>query len=217
MTKPQDDTGNRLADDLFLIAHDDYTGKPHPASNTFSAALAGAVLAELAFDGRIAIDHSQVYVADKRSRQEPLTDRALGEIVHRGDGHPVRTWLDFLSTRVRDRVGERLVNAGLVYRTTSRGLSLRSSVRWPGVDPNIVAVPRVRLAAVLERGEEPLDMRTATLAALVAAAGMLRVLNLENKAAVGKITAARRMLPSALAELLAAVDAVISTPALLRR
>ena len=211
MTRYPGQPTERLADELFLIAHDDYSGKPLAAAVLVDSALAGAIIGELFFDGRITIARSQLYVADDRAWQEPVTDRALGEMVRRGDGHPLRSWLEFLAPRVRDHVGDRLVSAGVVSRTTSRGLDLRTTVRWPGLDPNRVARPRVRLNAILERSDQPLDPRTATLAGLVQSAGLLRALTPANRSAVAnRIAAARRLLPPELRDLLNAVDAAVA-------
>ncbi|MEE6311619.1 GPP34 family phosphoprotein [Plantactinospora veratri] len=208
----------RLADELFLIAHDDYSGKPHAAANLVDAALSGALLAELLFDGRITLIRSGVYVADDRAWREPVTDRVLAEIVRRGDGHPARSWLEFLAPRVRDHVGDRLVSAGAVRRMTTRGLNLRITVRFPGLDPNRVARPRVRLNAVLERSDQPLDARTATLAGLVRAGGLVRALIPTNRTIVTeRIAAGRRLLPTELGDLLDAVDAAVAATTLTLR
>ena len=204
----------RLADELFLIGHDDYNGRPLAAANLLDSALAGAILAELALAGRITIARGEVIVADNRAWQDPVTDRALSEIVRRGDGHYARAWLEHIRPQVREQVGDRLVSAGALRRESSRGLSLRMTVRWPGRDPNRVAAPRVRLAAVLERSDQPLDIRNATLAALVRASGMIRVLGLPDRSAAERISAARRLLPPALGDLLAAVDAAVAETAL---
>jgi hypothetical protein len=215
MTNYPGQPGERLADELFLIAHDDHSGKPLAAANLIEPALAGAVLGELVLDGRVAIVRAQVYVSDDRAWREPVTDLVLGEILRRGNGHPARAWLDFLAPRVRDQVGDRLVSAGAVRRSTSRGLTLRTAVRWPGLDPNRVARPRVRLSATLERSEQPLDIRTATLAGLVRAGGLVRELIPTDRSAVEeRIAAARRLLPPELAGLLTAVDAVVAAAAL---
>lgn len=203
----------RLADDLFLIAHDEYTGKPAATPRTLDPALAGALLGELVLDARIAIANGQAYLADDRLRQEPVSDRVLSEIVHRGDGHPVRAWIRFLTPRVRHQIGDRLVNAGAVRREQARRLNLRTSVRWPGRDPNRVAVPRVVLTTILDRSDEPLDVRTATLAALVRSGGVLRVLSLSERGAAERIAAARRLLPTGLRGLLDGVDATIAAAA----
>ncbi|WP_422770197.1 GOLPH3/VPS74 family protein [Plantactinospora sp. WMMC1484] len=208
----------RLADELFLIAHDDYSGKLLAAANLVDAALSGALLAELLFDGRITLAQSSVYVADNRPWQEPVTDRVLAEMVRRGNGHPARSWVEFLASRARDHIGDRLVSAGAVQRVTGRGLSLRMTVRFPGLDPNRVARPRVRLNAVLERSDRPLDPRTATLAGLVRAAGLIRALLSTNRSMVAeRIAAGRRLLPTELADLLNAVDAAVAATTLTLR
>ncbi|MEQ4302980.1 GPP34 family phosphoprotein [Plantactinospora sp. B6F1] len=215
MTNYPDPPSERLADELFLIAHDDYSGKPLAAAVLVDAALSGALLAELLFDGRITLIRSAVYVADDRAWREPVTDRVLAEMVRRGDGHQARSWLEFLSPRVRDHVGDRLVSAGAVRRITARGLNLRTAVRFPGLDPNRVARPRVRLNAILERSDQPLDARTATLAGLVRAGGLLRALIPTNRSVLAdRIAAGRRLLPAELGDLLNAVDAAVAATAL---
>ena len=208
------DPEDRLADELFLIAHDDYSGKTGAATNLLEAALAGAALGELLLDRRISVVRGEVSAADHRVWHEPVTDRILGEIIHRGDGHAVRSWIAFLAPQLLEQVGDRLASAGTVRRETSRGLSLRTTVRWPGVDPNRVARPRIRLTATLERSDQPLDRRTTVLASLVHSIGMTRVLNLRDKSTLKRISAARRLLPPDLADLLSAVEAGMSANAL---
>ncbi|WP_428966663.1 GOLPH3/VPS74 family protein [Micromonospora fluostatini] len=206
----------RLADELFLIGHDDFTGKPLAAAGNFDTALAGAILAELVLDGRLSVDNGAVVPLDHQPRDEPLTDQVLSEILRRGSGHSARLWLAFLrdEMQIRERVGGRLAGAGWVRRVESRGLTLRSSVRWPGVNPNLVAAPRVRLAASLQQTYRPLDTPTATLAALIRAANLIKVLMLVDRAVPERITRSRQDLPAALQSLLAAVDAGASTTAL---
>lgn len=203
----------RLGDDLFLIAHDDYTGKAAASPKTLDPALAGALLGELALDGRIAVANGQVYIADGRAWQEPVADRTLSEIIHRGDGHSVRTWVRFLAPRIPQQIGERLVDAGVLRRENARRLNLRTTVRWPGIDRNRAAVPRAVLTAILERTTDPLDTRTAMLAALVRSGGVLRVLNVADRSVAERIATARRLLPPGLRDLLDGVDATIAASA----
>lgn len=212
MNTYQSGTG-RLADDLFLIAHDDYSGKAAATSKTLDPALAGALLGELLLDGRIAVTNGQVFVANDRLRKEPVADMILDEIIRRGDGHAVRAWVRFLAPRVRNQIGDRLVSAGWVRRERARRLNLRATVRWPGVDPNRVAVPRAVLTTILERANEPMDTRTATLAALVRSGGVLRVLSLVDRSATERIATSRRLLPPGLRDLLDGVDATIAASA----
>ncbi|MER7168624.1 GPP34 family phosphoprotein [Micromonospora sp. NPDC000207] len=199
----------RLADELFLVGHDDFTGKPLSAGRIFDTALAGAALAELLLDGRLGVDNGTVFALDGQPRNEALTDLLLSEIIRRGDGHSARLWLAFVrdEMQIRERVGNRLASAGWVRRVESRGLTLRTSVRWPGVNPNQVAAPRVRLGASLQQTQRPLDTTTATLAALIRAGNLVGVLTLVDRSVADRIVTARQSLPGSLQQLLAAVDA----------
>ncbi len=208
------DADGQLADELFLIAHDDYTGKPMVAADMLDTALAGALIGELIFDGRVDISAGKVSAIDHRLRREPLSDMVLNEIIHRGNGHPVRSWLEYLRPQMRERVGARLVSAGLVTREQSRSLSLRVTVRWPGVDPNRAARPRVMLGASLQRSHQRLDLKTATLAALLSAGGISSVMSTYDRTIQERLAASRRQLPPVLAELVAGVDAAVAAAAL---
>ncbi len=157
-----------LADELFLIGHDEYTGKSHVNHAILDSGLAGAVLGELLLAGRVAIADNRVVVRDDRPYGEVVSDAALAEIVKQPDNHPVRAWVEYLRADVRDMVGGRLVQAGVVTREESRGITLRTTVRYPAIDAINAAAPRVRLRFLLDR-DEPLDQQTAALAALVRA------------------------------------------------
>lgn len=203
----------RLADELFLIGLDEFSGRPHSAPHLLDTAIGGAALAELLFEGRITIDNGSVVLLDDRPWQEPLTDLIVAEIAGRGNGHPGRLWLKFLreQCQIRDRVGNRLVTAGWVRREESRGL--RKSVRWPAVDPNQAASPRVRLGAAVRHSTETIDLRLAALAALVASGGLTRVIALYDDGLSHRISELRQLFPPQLEGLLSSVDAAIATAA----
>jgi hypothetical protein len=202
----------RLADELFLIGLDEFSGKPQSAPGLLDTAIAGAALGELLFEGRITVGGG-VVVLDDRPWQEPLTDLIVAEIARRGDGHAGRLWLKFLREegQIRERVGKRLASAGWVRREESRGL--RRSIRWPALDPNLAAAPRVRLGAVLRNSDAAMDVRTATLAALAGAGGLTKLITLFDGAIPERIAAARRLLPPQVEALLSSVDAAVAAAA----
>jgi hypothetical protein len=203
----------RLADELFLIGLDEFTGKAHSAPHLLDTAIAGAALGELLFDGRITIENGGVYVLDDRPWQEPLTDLIAGEIAGRGNGHPGRLWLKFLreQCQIRERVGNRLASAGWVRREETRGL--RRAVRWPAVDPNQAAAPRVRLSSILRHNTYSIDMRSATLAALASAGGLTKLISLFDDSVTGRVVELRKLLPPQVEGLLASVDAAVAAAA----
>ncbi|MFC0003747.1 GOLPH3/VPS74 family protein [Micromonospora siamensis] len=204
MTNHSAHSAYRLADALFLIGHDEFSGKPHGATDRLEFALAGAAMAELIFERRITIDNGNVVAIDRRLWQEPLTDLIVTEILGREGAHPTRLWIRYLREhqQIRERVGTRLVNNGVVRREQSRGL--RRTVRWPAVDPNQAAAPRVRLTALLMRHEQSqLDVETLLLASLTGAVGVGQVAFDEQVTA--KMRDCRKFLPPPLDGLVAAV------------
>lgn len=203
----------RLADELFLIGLDEFTGKPQSAAHLLDTALAGAALGELLFEGRLTFENGGVHVLDDRPWQEPLTDLIAAEIAGRGNGHPGRLWLKFLreQCQIRERVGNRLAAAGWVRREETRGL--RRSVRWPALDPNQAASPRVRLGSVLRRSADTIDIRSATLAALAVAGGLTKLVTVFDDSATARIVAMRRSMPPQLEGLLGSVDAAVAAAA----
>lgn len=154
-----------LADELFLVGHDEYTGKPTGNAEVLASALAGAVVGELLLDGRLTIVEGRVAVQAARAYGEKVTDAVLGEVCRQGDPQPVRHWVDYLRGDVRDVVARRLVATGLVRREQPRGLARRGHARYPAYDPQRYAEPRRRLAQALA-GQGPMDAQLATLAAL---------------------------------------------------
>ncbi len=197
-----------LADELFLIGHDEYSGKPRVSAAALDSGLAGAVLGELLLDGRLTVEDGRVRLRDPRPIGERVSDAALAEVFKQREPWPVRSWVEYLRREVRDMVGRRLVAGGLVRRQRSRGL-VRTSVRFPARDPLTAASPRVRLRYLLDHAEL-VDLPTATLAALVASTRLEHVLAMESSRRVRDVIAELTQdLPAALAALANGVDAAV--------
>jgi hypothetical protein len=160
-----------LADELFLIGHDDYSGKAQCDQAALDAGLAGAVLGELVLSRRIDITDGLVVPRDRQnSRGETVGDTAFAEIVKQPGGHPVRDWVAYLREGARAAVGRRLVAVGLVEQVQGRGL-LRQTVRFVPTDPLKASSPRVRLRYMVDH-PALLDEHTAALAGLVLSIGL---------------------------------------------
>jgi hypothetical protein len=160
-----------LADELFLVGHDPYSGKPQISDNALDTGLAGAVLAELALTDRIYVDDDTVVtVRDQRPRGERVSDAALAEILKQRDLHPVRAWVEYLRDHARTMVAPRLVQMGLVERVQSRSM-LKQIIRYPATDPVRASSAESRLRYMLDHPEN-LDVQTAVLAGLVMAVGL---------------------------------------------
>ena len=86
-----------LADELFLVGHDQYSGRPHVADAVLDTGLAGAVLGELFLSGRVDVEEGcLVTVRDQRPYGDRVSDAALAEILKRRESHPVRAWVEYL-------------------------------------------------------------------------------------------------------------------------
>jgi hypothetical protein len=204
-----------VADELFLVGHDDYSGKCQVNQAVLGCGLSGAVLAELMLAGRIALVDGRVVVRDPRPYSERVTDAALAEMVKRTDAFPPRSWIDYLCGNVRDIVAGRLVAARMVRREQSRGMTLRAVTRYPAVDAVTAAGPRVRLRYMLDQGQH-LDVPTAILAALVRATELEHVLLLRasRQQVRDQLTRITEALPADLRAVTAAVDAAVAAVAL---
>ncbi|MEV4631360.1 GPP34 family phosphoprotein [Micromonospora sp. NPDC049523] len=161
-----------LADEFFLIAHDDAKGKPRLHPSATGLGLAAGLLGELLLARRIVITAGTVTVVDRRPPDDALAHTVLDQLVGEPEHRSVRTWLGFLGNSAAESVGERLARAGTVRRVETRRL-LRTAVVYQPADMNAAAWPVTRLRASLSRGE-PLPVADVLLLALLAATNLLR-------------------------------------------
>jgi Golgi phosphoprotein 3 (GPP34) len=161
----------RIADDLYLLAHDDTTGKPFLQSRALGIGLAGALLAEQMFAGAIWIHSGQIQI---RLHQE-LPDDDLGRsvlgllVAERERCHPVRDWLQFLATEAEEQIARRLLLAGYVAKTSSRVLRRRN--RWVPSDPDCAFASLIRVKAVMD-SRKTATVSDAVLSGLAMACGL---------------------------------------------
>jgi hypothetical protein len=159
----------RLADDLYLLAHHDMTGKPHLQPRAAGLGLAGALLAELALAGAAGIVAGAV-MADQRAQPEDRLGRdVLGLIAAESKWHPVQDWLAFLSRTAADDVAARLASAG--YLVPARSRRPRRAARWAPADADCAFAPFTRVKSALHSSGPP-DPQAVTLAGLAAACGL---------------------------------------------
>jgi hypothetical protein len=163
-----------LADDLFLLAHDEVSGKPRLHPRVVGLGLAGALLGELVLFGRADVRADAdgryfVVVTDPGPIDDPLADAVLGQV--RADGRPrtVRAWLGYLAQTASHNVGERLGAAGTLARTHSR--VPRRGSRWTPTDLTTAAWPATRLRMLLTKSE-PVTVPDAALAGFALACGL---------------------------------------------
>ena len=139
-----------VADDLYLLAHHDVTGRPLLQPRPLSIGLAGGLLAELMLGGSISLRHDGAVTAH---RTWPADD--LGTSCPGSDSRRIwnltlfEEWLLFLARTTAGDVAGRLERAGYLRHAVSR-VPFRPG-RWVPVDPDWAFTPVVRVRAALNR------------------------------------------------------------------
>lgn len=158
----------RLADDLYLVAHDDVTGTPRLSSpRVIGLGLAGALLVELAVHDHIYIENGIVVGFNEVAPRDALAHEVHDQIM--AERLTVHDWLTFFSQSATVRVAERLGRSGVLVLRPSR-IPLRPG-RWVPTNPNKAVMPVVNLVTPLMRGR-PLTAHYVALGGLVEAIGL---------------------------------------------
>jgi hypothetical protein len=136
-----------LADDLYLIVHNDRTGRPLLAPRAAGLGLAGALLAELVLRGSISVGPAGITVVDGSAPGEELARRVLRALLAEGEQLAVRVWLLFLAGTAAQDVAGRLARAGYLVPVRSR--RPWHAARWVPADPDCAFAPVTRVQAAL--------------------------------------------------------------------
>jgi hypothetical protein len=161
-----------LADDFWLVAHDDASGKPRLGSVALGLGLAGALLGELVLSGSLAVQAGLVRVLDTRLLRDPERQAIVHQMLAEPQ-HDVRTWLSYLSRSSHVAVTDRLLRSGLVTREVQRRLFMTAVVHRPA-DMSFAFWRSARLKQVLAGGRERPEWRDIVLAGLVYSTGLFR-------------------------------------------
>lgn len=158
-----------LADDLYLMAHDDVTGRSFLHPRALSLGLAGGLLAELLVPGKLGIWQGWVVGLDAAGPGDVLGQRLLGHVLTERERHPVRDWLAFLARSSTADVAVRLERAG--YLACARARRPWRGERWIPVNPDCAFATLGRARAALETSGSP-TIHSAALAGLAVACGL---------------------------------------------
>ncbi|WP_344666561.1 GOLPH3/VPS74 family protein [Catenulispora yoronensis] len=150
-----------MADDFFLMVHDDLSGRPRLSDRILGLGLAGALLCELAILRAIDVEDGELTTSTDREdgntttagADEPssLTSELVREV--RGEQRlPVRDWLNYLAADAAERVAGRMAAEALVYRKTSRLKLLGVSDRWMPMDTTTAEWPAIDVKLKVHNG-----------------------------------------------------------------
>jgi hypothetical protein len=215
----------QIADDLYLIAHHEVTGKPYLPPRALGAALAGGLLAELVDGDSPAVTLHRGHLVPVGAAygdpaawyprpDEPVSRHVVELIIAQSAPRPVRDWLLFLGRNAAAEVAGRLERSGYLTRPARR---------IPGRSRRLVPVDRDWAYCALLRARAALDSArmptgyAVLLAGLAFASGLgFRFANLT----VGPTRSSDdgiRMLSPPLRELIAHVQATVDSAPLSQR
>lgn len=169
-----DMTSLLLAEDLFLLTHDDESGKN---SNTTARdnGLAGALLLDLASEGLVGTEGDKL-IAVEGTSPHPLLAAAHSRVAASSKPRSPQHWVSRLPrdlSPLTEAVGRSLVERGILAEQRKKTWGLFSSTTWPEVDPAPEVELRRQLRSVLVAGTEP-DSRAAQLIALLTALDLVK-------------------------------------------
>lgn len=164
-----------LADQFFLIAHEDRTGKSRLHPRATGLGLAAALLGELVMMGRLRAVDGELFVVNPEPPGDALAHDVLDLLIAQRHHRELRTWMAYLAQDATDRVGARLIRAGVLEPVVRRRLLSTQTVYMPldSEQRNKAAWIQVRLANILVQGRV-VDITDRALAGLVAATGLTR-------------------------------------------
>jgi hypothetical protein len=157
-----------LADELFLMGHDEYSGKPRVNADVLSCGLAAAALGELLLAELLTIDNGRITGWTARHDGDPVADKLVAELQRVGAGHRVHLWVEHLRAGIRELVAYRMLGRRVIRRQASRTFTGRVQIRFPAVDPTEATRAAVRLGFMLAH-PTGFDAHSALLACLASA------------------------------------------------
>ncbi|PRX47287.1 Golgi phosphoprotein 3 GPP34 [Prauserella shujinwangii] len=169
-----------IAEDLLLLLFDDESGKPAEGVRNLGYSLAGALLIELAMQGRVDVSDGtgeekagRLVVLDETPTGTPVLDDALGGLAGLAGRKPKDVIGPLARDDLRGRLLDGLADRGVLRREEGRILGLFPTTRWPAEDSGHEAAVRDGLRRVLVDGERP-DERMGALIALLVGMGVVR-------------------------------------------
>jgi hypothetical protein len=203
----------QLADDLYLLAHNDISGKPYLQPRAVGIGLAGALLAELMLSASVWIGPDGVAVARSAAPADELAQHVLHLVAQEREPHPVREWLLYIARTAVGDVARRLERSGYLVRSGGRW----RGGRWVPADSDCAFAPLLRVRAALD-ASRPLTVHGAVLAGLVVACGLgFRLAEYTPPRAGRSVEDATGQLGSELRELIALTQVAIDSALLAHR
>jgi Golgi phosphoprotein 3 GPP34 len=220
----------RLADEFFLLAHDQEGTRMRPRllPTVLGLGTASALVAELMLAGLVG-ELDGYLMAARRVRSARAPDGEPHEVMTRvveligsGSRQSVQQWLGELRHFAAEGVRDRLLDSGVLTEARVRRWWGGSGVDVQAVDQNLALAPEVRLYSLFgdHHGRPEADLRMAVLAGLADATGLIgkiRLWDTSAAAARNRAASVRADLPEPLSGLLAHTEIVVGVATLSSR
>jgi hypothetical protein len=158
-----------VADDLYLMAHHDVSGRALLQPRPLGIGLGGALLAELMLGGGITLRPDGAVLAGRTWPGEDLARQVRDQVATEQEPRPVREWLLFLARNAAQDVAGRLERAG--YLTRVRSWVPWRPARCVPVDSDWALASLLRVRSALDPAR-PFAAHEAALAGLAVASGL---------------------------------------------
>ena len=168
----------RSAEELLLLLIDEKKGDLIPTPDwTLACTLAGAILMDLALEGRIDTDPEHLVLLDATPLDDALLDPVLADIAESGETRDARFWVKRIAEKgeaIREGALAALVAHAAIEVQDDGFLSLQPSLtharRYPSLDPESREDVRLRVMRVLFSHDIP-DPRDIVIITLTDASG----------------------------------------------
>lgn len=168
-----------FAEEIMLLLLDDDAGTIEPVEpSVLRMLLSGAVLMDLALQGRIDTDLEKLFVVDATPTGDDLLDPALAQINASQESHDAQYWVVTLSEHGNDleaKALERLVGRGILKVVDKKFLWVFGVRRYPAIDNREEREVKHRILDVLLSDTIP-DPRDIALICLADSGGVFNII-----------------------------------------
>lgn len=170
-----------FAEEIYLLALDDVTGKVSSYSDeiSLSYALVGAVLCELSFKGKIDADAGHLVVIDKTPTGNKILDSVLSVIIETESKMPISYWLKILlsnASQTEDLVLSELINKGILKMVDERIFWVFHTRRYPVINNEEITSVETRIRELVLNEKESPKPREAVLVSLIQACNLFETI-----------------------------------------
>ena len=145
------------APNLFLVAHDSFTGRMEVSRELVLCGLVASEVAHLIVERRLGLADDRIVVptsgtapvdsADPTGRE--VDDYVVTSVRQQSSSHTVRVWAESLGEVLYGLIADDLVEQGIVRRERRRLVTRRGADRFPAVDLLRASGPRLRRCTVI--------------------------------------------------------------------